>query len=206
MLKEATRNSLLAFIQKKSTAKDFGNRCIALNSSSSLTFALAFFFFFLLILLSPAAVRAQIAVISERLSAVLGRGEDENQAASLNSRVQVNVPDPRIEAPYQNVSVLELGVRRSAVSLGAGGGSVRARVYSPHQKLSSLKNRKCISQFAHLVVLSGEQKCALSLPVSGGLQSPRDMQYIMYIHSVTQAFLMGAYLDNWRGYKTFLGL
>ncbi|XP_059569974.1 Fanconi anemia group A protein isoform X2 [Alligator mississippiensis] len=49
------------------------------------------------------AVRAQIAVISERLSAVLGCGEDENQAASLNSRVQVNVPDPRIEAPYQNV-------------------------------------------------------------------------------------------------------
>uniref|UniRef100_A0A7M4EK94 FA complementation group A n=1 Tax=Crocodylus porosus TaxID=8502 RepID=A0A7M4EK94_CROPO len=49
------------------------------------------------------AVPAQIAVISERLTAVLGHSEDENQAASLNSRVQVNVSDPRIEAPYQNV-------------------------------------------------------------------------------------------------------
>uniref|UniRef100_A0A8V0Y403 Fanconi anemia complementation group A n=1 Tax=Gallus gallus TaxID=9031 RepID=A0A8V0Y403_CHICK len=48
-------------------------------------------------------VPAQIAVISDRLSNVLGHNSDENEAAILNSRIQVNVFDPQLEPCHQSV-------------------------------------------------------------------------------------------------------
>ncbi|XP_065601389.1 Fanconi anemia group A protein [Cyrtonyx montezumae] len=48
-------------------------------------------------------VPAQIAVISDRLSSVLGHSSDENEAASLNSQIQVNIFDPKLEPCHQSV-------------------------------------------------------------------------------------------------------
>ncbi|XP_031470756.1 Fanconi anemia group A protein isoform X1 [Phasianus colchicus] len=48
-------------------------------------------------------VPAQIAVISDRLSSVLGHNSDENEAATLNSRIQVNVSEPSLEPCHQSV-------------------------------------------------------------------------------------------------------
>ncbi|XP_015729838.1 Fanconi anemia group A protein isoform X1 [Coturnix japonica] len=48
-------------------------------------------------------VPAQIAVVSDRLSVVLGHNRDENEAATLNSRIQVNVFDPKLEPRHQSV-------------------------------------------------------------------------------------------------------
>ncbi|KFV54835.1 Fanconi anemia group A protein, partial [Tyto alba] len=48
-------------------------------------------------------VPAQIAVISDRLTSVLGHSSDENEAATLNSPVQVDVSAPRLEPSHQSV-------------------------------------------------------------------------------------------------------
>lgn len=53
-------------------------------------------------------VPAQIAVISDRLSSALGHNSDENEAAALNSRIQVNVCDPSVEPCHQSVSTILL--------------------------------------------------------------------------------------------------
>ncbi|POI34842.1 hypothetical protein CIB84_001407 [Bambusicola thoracicus] len=47
-------------------------------------------------------VPAQIAVISDRLSGVLGHNSDENEAATLNSRIQVHVFDPKLQPCHQS--------------------------------------------------------------------------------------------------------
>ncbi|OXB78384.1 UNVERIFIED_CONTAM: hypothetical protein H355_009155 [Colinus virginianus] len=47
--------------------------------------------------LETSDVPAQIAVISDRLSSVLGHSSDENEAASLNSQIHVNIFDPELE-------------------------------------------------------------------------------------------------------------
>ncbi|NXS73451.1 FANCA protein, partial [Pandion haliaetus] len=46
---------------------------------------------------------AQIAVISDRLTSVLGHSSDENEAATLNSPIQVDVSAPRLEPSHQSV-------------------------------------------------------------------------------------------------------
>ncbi|NXN26969.1 FANCA protein, partial [Nycticryphes semicollaris] len=48
-------------------------------------------------------VPAQIAVISDRLTSVLGHGSDENEAATLNSPVHVDVSAPRLAPCHQSV-------------------------------------------------------------------------------------------------------
>ncbi|KAF1533073.1 Fanconi anemia group A protein, partial [Eudyptula albosignata] len=48
-------------------------------------------------------VPAQIAVISDRLASVLGHSSDENEAAPLNSPIQVDVSAPRLEPCHQSV-------------------------------------------------------------------------------------------------------
>lgn len=52
----------------------------------------------------PADVPAQIAVISDRLASVLGHSGDENEAATLNSPIQVDISSPRLERGHQGVS------------------------------------------------------------------------------------------------------
>ncbi|XP_023965905.3 Fanconi anemia group A protein isoform X1 [Chrysemys picta bellii] len=49
------------------------------------------------------AVPAQIALISERLTTVLGRSNNENEAASFNSQIQLNIGAPRLEQQDQCV-------------------------------------------------------------------------------------------------------
>lgn len=58
-----------------------------------------------------ADVPAQIALISDRLSSVLGHSGDANDTATLNSRIQVNVFDPKLEPCHQSVSAICLGMR-----------------------------------------------------------------------------------------------
>ncbi|NXX05066.1 FANCA protein, partial [Larus smithsonianus] len=48
-------------------------------------------------------VPAQIAVISDRLKSVLGHSSDENEAATLNSPIQVDTSAPRLEPCHQRV-------------------------------------------------------------------------------------------------------
>ncbi|XP_064884802.1 Fanconi anemia group A protein isoform X7 [Columba livia] len=48
-------------------------------------------------------VPAQIAVISDRLASVLGHSGDENEAATLNSPIQVDISSPRLERGHQGV-------------------------------------------------------------------------------------------------------
>ncbi|KAM9268731.1 LOW QUALITY PROTEIN: Fanconi anemia group A protein [Cariama cristata] len=48
-------------------------------------------------------VPAQIAVISDRLASVLGHSSDKNEAATLNSPIQVDVSAPRLEPSHQSV-------------------------------------------------------------------------------------------------------
>ncbi|NXF53353.1 FANCA protein, partial [Oceanites oceanicus] len=48
-------------------------------------------------------VPAQIAVISDRLASVLGHSSDENEAATLNSPIQVDISAPRLEPCHQSV-------------------------------------------------------------------------------------------------------
>ncbi|NXP10946.1 FANCA protein, partial [Thinocorus orbignyianus] len=48
-------------------------------------------------------VPAQIAVISDRLTSVLGHSSDENETAALNSPVQVDVSAPRLAPCHQSV-------------------------------------------------------------------------------------------------------
>ncbi|NWQ83095.1 FANCA protein, partial [Columbina picui] len=48
-------------------------------------------------------VPAQIAVISDRLASVLGHSGDENEAATLNSPIQVDVSSPGLERGHQGV-------------------------------------------------------------------------------------------------------
>ncbi|KGL97508.1 Fanconi anemia group A protein, partial [Charadrius vociferus] len=48
-------------------------------------------------------VPAQIAVISDRLESVLGHSSDENEAATLNSPIQVDISAPRLEPCHQSV-------------------------------------------------------------------------------------------------------
>ncbi|NXY62735.1 FANCA protein, partial [Callaeas wilsoni] len=48
-------------------------------------------------------VPAQIAVVSDRLRSVLGDSSEENEAAPLNSPVQVAVPAPRLAPCHQSV-------------------------------------------------------------------------------------------------------
>ncbi|NWH17801.1 FANCA protein, partial [Grus americana] len=48
-------------------------------------------------------VPAQIAVISDRLASILGHSSDENEAATLNSPVQVDISAPRLEPCHQSV-------------------------------------------------------------------------------------------------------
>lgn len=62
-----------------------------------------------------ADVPAQIAVISDRLASILGHSSDENEAATLNSPVQVDISAPRLEPCHQSVSTVWLGVRNSGV-------------------------------------------------------------------------------------------
>ncbi|XP_035193112.1 Fanconi anemia group A protein isoform X5 [Oxyura jamaicensis] len=50
-----------------------------------------------------ADVPVQIALISDRLSSVLGHSGDENDPATLNSRIQVNVFDPKLDPCHQSV-------------------------------------------------------------------------------------------------------
>ncbi|XP_053934652.1 Fanconi anemia group A protein isoform X1 [Cuculus canorus] len=55
-------------------------------------------------------VPAQIAVISDRLTSVLGHGSDKSETAALNSPIQVDVSAPRLESCHQSVSAIWLGV------------------------------------------------------------------------------------------------
>ncbi|NXE83520.1 FANCA protein, partial [Cochlearius cochlearius] len=48
-------------------------------------------------------VPAQIAVISDRLASVLGHSSDENEAAALNSPIQVDISAPGLEPCHQRV-------------------------------------------------------------------------------------------------------
>ncbi|KFR11065.1 Fanconi anemia group A protein, partial [Opisthocomus hoazin] len=48
-------------------------------------------------------VPAQIAVISDRLASVLGHSSDENEAATLNSPIQVDISAPRLQPSHQSV-------------------------------------------------------------------------------------------------------
>ncbi|XP_068267471.1 Fanconi anemia group A protein isoform X2 [Nyctibius grandis] len=48
-------------------------------------------------------VPAQIAVISDRLTSVLGHSSDENEAATLNSPIQVDISAPRLDHGHQSV-------------------------------------------------------------------------------------------------------
>ncbi|NXN47102.1 FANCA protein, partial [Rhinoptilus africanus] len=48
-------------------------------------------------------VPAQIAVISDRLKSVLGHSSDENEAATLNSPIRVDISAPRLEPCHQSV-------------------------------------------------------------------------------------------------------
>ncbi|KFZ52276.1 Fanconi anemia group A protein, partial [Antrostomus carolinensis] len=48
-------------------------------------------------------VPAQIAVISDRLASVLGHSSDENEAAPLNSPIQVDISAPKLEPCHQSV-------------------------------------------------------------------------------------------------------
>ncbi|NWX41782.1 FANCA protein, partial [Steatornis caripensis] len=48
-------------------------------------------------------VPAQIAVISDRLASVLGHSSDENEAATLNSPIQVDISGPELEPCHQSV-------------------------------------------------------------------------------------------------------
>uniref|UniRef100_A0A8C8VK70 FA complementation group A n=1 Tax=Pelusios castaneus TaxID=367368 RepID=A0A8C8VK70_9SAUR len=48
-------------------------------------------------------VPAQIALISERLSAVLGHSDSENEAVSFSSRIQLNIWAPKLEQQDQRV-------------------------------------------------------------------------------------------------------
>ncbi|XP_009475745.1 PREDICTED: Fanconi anemia group A protein [Nipponia nippon] len=48
-------------------------------------------------------VPAQIAVISDRLASVLGHSNDENEAATLNSPIEVDISAPRLEPCPQSV-------------------------------------------------------------------------------------------------------
>ncbi|NXL83252.1 FANCA protein, partial [Alectura lathami] len=48
-------------------------------------------------------VPAQIAVISDRLSGVLGHSSDESEAAAPKSQIQVNISDPKLEPCHQSV-------------------------------------------------------------------------------------------------------
>ncbi|NXL61628.1 FANCA protein, partial [Chordeiles acutipennis] len=48
-------------------------------------------------------VPAQIAVISDRLASVLGHSGDENEAAPLNSPIQVDISAPKLEPCHQSV-------------------------------------------------------------------------------------------------------
>ncbi|KFV16734.1 Fanconi anemia group A protein, partial [Tauraco erythrolophus] len=48
-------------------------------------------------------VPAQIAVISDRLASVLGHSSDENEAATSNSPIQVDISAPRLEPCHQSV-------------------------------------------------------------------------------------------------------
>ncbi|KAK4814447.1 hypothetical protein QYF61_018545 [Mycteria americana] len=54
-------------------------------------------------------VPAQIAVISDRLASVLGHSSDENEAATLNSPIQVDVSAPGLEPCHQSVGTIWLG-------------------------------------------------------------------------------------------------
>ncbi|KFO08485.1 Fanconi anemia group A protein, partial [Balearica regulorum gibbericeps] len=48
-------------------------------------------------------VPAQMAVISDRLASILGQSSDENEAATLNSPIQVDISAPRLEPCHQSV-------------------------------------------------------------------------------------------------------
>ncbi|NXI97977.1 FANCA protein, partial [Psophia crepitans] len=48
-------------------------------------------------------VPAQIAVISDRLASILGHSSDENEAATLNSPIQVDVSAPRLDPCHQSI-------------------------------------------------------------------------------------------------------
>ncbi|KFP95433.1 Fanconi anemia group A protein, partial [Haliaeetus albicilla] len=48
-------------------------------------------------------VPAQIAVISDRLTNILGHSSHENEAATLNSPIQVDISAPRLEPSHQSV-------------------------------------------------------------------------------------------------------
>ncbi|KFQ59664.1 Fanconi anemia group A protein, partial [Pelecanus crispus] len=51
-------------------------------------------------------VPAQIAVISDRLTSILGHSSDENEAATLNSPIQIDISAPRLEPCPQSVVCL----------------------------------------------------------------------------------------------------
>uniref|UniRef100_A0A8D0GNN4 FA complementation group A n=1 Tax=Sphenodon punctatus TaxID=8508 RepID=A0A8D0GNN4_SPHPU len=51
----------------------------------------------------PAAVPAQIAEISEKLTAVLGRSSDKEEAESFNLQIHVNISDPKLDPRDQEV-------------------------------------------------------------------------------------------------------
>ncbi|XP_010279742.1 PREDICTED: Fanconi anemia group A protein, partial [Phaethon lepturus] len=48
-------------------------------------------------------VPAQIAVISDRLASVLGHSSEENEAAALNSSIQVDISAPKLQPSHQTV-------------------------------------------------------------------------------------------------------
>ncbi|KFO93362.1 Fanconi anemia group A protein, partial [Buceros rhinoceros silvestris] len=48
-------------------------------------------------------VPAQIAVVSDRLASILGHSSDENEAATLNSPIHVDISAPRLEPSHQSV-------------------------------------------------------------------------------------------------------
>ncbi|NWI68423.1 FANCA protein, partial [Todus mexicanus] len=50
-----------------------------------------------------ADVPAQIAVISDRLASILGHSSEENEAATLNSLIQIDISAPRLEPSHQPI-------------------------------------------------------------------------------------------------------
>lgn len=55
-----------------------------------------------------AAVPAQLAVISEKLMNVLGHPKDEDEAASLSLRIELDLSDPKVAQQDQGVRPKEL--------------------------------------------------------------------------------------------------
>lgn len=80
---------------------------------------------------SIAAVPAQMAVISEKLTNVLGHPKDEDEAASLSLHIELDLSDPKVARQDKGVGPEEvcfqdlwrvLGLPCLMVFIGGGGG------------------------------------------------------------------------------------